>query len=57
VVVEGNLVGGDPKFVDAARGDYRFRDDSPAWALGFRPIPFDRIGIVADEWRRSIPEE
>ena len=57
VVVEGNLVGGDPKFVDAARGDYRFRDDSPAWALGFRPIPFDRIGIVADEWRSAIPEE
>lgn len=57
VVVEGNLVGVDPKFVDASRGDYRFRDDSPAWAIGFRPIPFDRIGLVADEWRPSIPEE
>lgn len=57
VVVEGNLVGVDPKFVDAARGDYRFQDDSPAWALGFRPIPFDRIGLVADDWRLAIPEE
>jgi len=47
----------DPKFVDAARGDYRFRDDSPAWAIGFQPIPFDQIGLVADEWRKAIPEE
>jgi hypothetical protein len=57
VVIEDNLVGVDPKFVDPSRGDYRFRDDSPAWAIGFRPIPFDRIGLVADEWRPSIPEE
>lgn len=56
-VIEGNLVGVDPKFVDAARGDYRFQDDSPAWAIGFRPIPFDRIGLVADDWRSAIPEE
>lgn len=57
VTLEENLVDVDPKFIDAARGDYRFRDDSPAWSIGFRPIPFERIGIVADGWRRSIPEE
>jgi len=57
VVVEDNLVDVDPRFVDAPRGDYRLRDDSPAWAIGFRPIPLDRIGIVADGWRSMIPEE
>jgi len=56
-ILEDNLVDVDPKFVDAARGDYRFRDDSPAWAIGFQPIPFDQIGLVADEWRKAIPEE
>jgi hypothetical protein len=57
VTMEDNLVDVDPRFVDAARGDYRLREDSPAWAVGFRPIPLDEIGLVADEWRKSIPEE
>jgi len=35
----------DPLFVDAASGDYRLRPESPAWALGFVPIPVERIGI------------
>ncbi|MBI3923450.1 MAG: right-handed parallel beta-helix repeat-containing protein, partial [Armatimonadetes bacterium] len=35
----------DPLFVDAANGDYRLKPESPAFALGFRPIPFDRIGV------------
>lgn len=57
VVMEDNLVDVDPGFVDAARGDYRLRGDSPAWAIGFRAIPLDRIGLVADDWRRAIPPE
>ena len=57
VLVEDNLVDVDPKFVDATRGDYRLRPDSPAWALGFQPIPLARIGIVSDAQRRMIPEE
>jgi hypothetical protein len=56
-LLEDNLVDVDPRFVDATRGDYRLRADSPAWAIGFRPIPLERIGIVADDWRPAIPEE
>lgn len=41
----------DPLFRDAARDDYRLRAESPAWKLGFEPIPFDRIGTYADEFR------
>ncbi len=40
----------DPRFVDPAAGDYRLAADSPAHALGFQQIPFERIGI-----RRSDP--
>ena len=39
----------DPLFVDPAAGDYRLRPESPALALGFVPIPVERIGIRKDE--------
>lgn len=41
---EGNLVGTDPLFVDAAKQDFRLRDESPAWKLGFKRIPIEHIG-------------
>lgn len=44
----------DPRFVDAARDDYRLAPDSPAWALGFKPIPVELIG--PDGWiKRGRP--
>jgi hypothetical protein len=36
---------GDPKFRDAARGDFRVADDSPARAIGFENVPMDRFGV------------
>jgi hypothetical protein len=36
---------GDPMFVDAANGDFRVKDGSPALALGFRNFPMDRFGV------------
>ena len=32
----------DPKFVDAEHDDFRLEPASPAFALGFKPIPVDR---------------
>ncbi len=55
VEIADNLVGQDPLFVDAPRGDYRLQPESPALALGFRPIPLDRIGLYADPYRASVP--
>ncbi len=52
-----NLVDTDPRFVDAAAGDYRLADDSPAWKIGFRRIPLERMGLLADPWRTAIPAE
>lgn len=55
VRVEGNLVNEDPRFVDGEKRDFRLRDDSPAFKLGFKPIPVEKIGLYNDEWRASWP--
>ena len=34
----------DPLFVDAAKDDYRLKDNSPAYKLGFKRIPVEKIG-------------
>ena len=45
----------DPLFRNAAADDYRLDPKSPAWALGFKPIPVEKIGPYADELRASWP--
>jgi len=39
-----NSVIADPLFTDPSAGDFTLRPDSPAFELGFQPIPVDRIG-------------
>jgi len=55
VTFDGNMVDGDPGVVDAAKQDFRLREDSPAYAAGFEPIPFDRIGLYESPLRASWP--
>lgn len=45
----------DPRFVDPAHDDYRLKPDSPAFQLGFEPIPVEKIGCYRDELRASWP--
>ena len=45
----------DPLFVDPANRDYRLRPESPALKLGFKQIPFDKIGPYKDDLRASWP--
>lgn len=42
--IEDNLETADPRFVDFAHQDFRLRPDSPAFKLGFKQIPFEKIG-------------
>jgi len=41
--------------VNAARQNFQLRPDSPAWKLGFKPIPINEIGLVRDSTRASWP--
>ena len=57
---ENNLTNAAASFVRAPGNppqpkDFALRRDSPAWKLGFQPIPLDRIGLYQDELRTSLP--
>jgi hypothetical protein len=45
----------DPLFVNPEKDDYRLRPESPAFKLGFKPIPVEKIGPYADPLRASWP--
>ncbi|NOZ23903.1 MAG: hypothetical protein GXP25_22730 [Planctomycetes bacterium] len=55
VKIEDNLINEDPKFVDEKNCNFQLRDDSPAWKLGFKRIPFEKIGLYKDDRRASWP--
>jgi len=43
-----NLVDVDPLFFDSEKMNFSLRPESPAFKIGFKPIPFDKIGLVKD---------
>jgi tetratricopeptide (TPR) repeat protein len=45
LTLENNLLDTDPLFVDAAGLDFRLKEDSPAYNVGFKPIPIEKIGL------------
>ena len=45
----------DPLFVNAAKDDYRLQPNSPAFKLGFQPIPVEKIGPYQSELRATWP--
>ena len=58
--LENNLTNAASSFVhlpnDGVKAtDFVIKDDSPAWKLGFQPIPLDKIGLYRDELRASLP--
>jgi hypothetical protein len=55
VTFRDNLLDQDPRFMDAAHGDYRLKPDSPAWKLGFERLPIEKMGLYQDSRRASWP--
>lgn len=59
VAVQDNLDLGaeDAGFVDEAHGNFQLRPDSPIFKKmpAFQPIPFEKIGLVKDEFRTQLP--
>ena len=45
----------DPRFVNPAADDYRLQSASPAFGLGFKPIPLETIGPYRDDLRATWP--
>jgi len=43
----------DPLFVDPANDDFHLKKNSPAFDLGFKPIPIEKIGLYDDPLRAS----
>ena len=49
------LVQGDPGFGDLQTQDFRFSPRSPAAKFSFDRIPFEKMGLVKDDYRRALP--
>ncbi len=56
LTIKDNFTEGDPGFVDADKLDFRLKEDSPVFKLGFQRIPMEKIGLYKDEYRTRLPE-
>jgi len=52
--MDNYVIGDNPGFVNAAKGDFRLKPSAAA-AIGFAPIPFDEIGLYRDDLRKRLP--
>jgi len=52
---QDNLVDQDPGFVNAAQDNFQLKDESAARKLGFKPVPFEKMGLYQDPARASWP--
>jgi len=67
ISTNGSLVAGqknmsyvnDPGFVNFAKRDFRLKPDAQVFRdlPGFQPIPFEKIGLFVDEYRRKLPTD
>jgi len=53
IKIADNFTDGDPLFVDKAGLNFALQDNSPAYKTGFENIPFEKIGLYRDDFRKS----
>jgi hypothetical protein len=44
----------NPGFEDIATEKFQLSNNSPAYELGFKKIPIEKIGLYRDEHRKSL---
>jgi hypothetical protein len=54
--IRDNVVLDDPAQIGGPETGFHLPENSPAWEMGFEPIPFRKIGLYLDEDRTSLPE-
>ncbi|MBC8136606.1 MAG: right-handed parallel beta-helix repeat-containing protein [Fibrella sp.] len=54
-IMKDNFTEGNPRLVDITEGDFRLRDDYPAFKIGFKQIPVEKIGLYRDPKRVTWP--
>ncbi|NUN98128.1 MAG: right-handed parallel beta-helix repeat-containing protein [Candidatus Omnitrophica bacterium] len=57
VDLRDNWTEGDPGFVDIEALDFHLKPNAPALSTGFKPLPLEKIGLFADSYRNSLPEQ
>jgi len=57
VVLKDNLINEDPNFEGSPPENFQLREDSPAYKLGFKPIPVEEIGIVKDKYPKQLQSD
>ena len=55
ITLQDNLLDQDPRFVNAAKLNFQLRNDSPAFKLGFKRFPIEKIGLYRSADRASWP--
>jgi hypothetical protein len=55
LVGDNNLAGVDPLFENPAEDDYRLKAESPAFKLGIKQLPFDKMGLYESPERALWP--
>ncbi len=50
------LTPSNPGITDIENENFTLKEDSPAFTVGFKPIPFDKIGLYIDAYRTKLPE-
>lgn len=57
ITFSDNYLSDDPLFKGTPPQTFELRDDSPAYNVGFEPIPVDRIGLFRDAYRTQTNVE
>ncbi len=55
VKVQDNLIDKDPQFVGREHDNFQLRGNSPAFQLGFKAIPVEKIGLYQSDERATWP--